>query len=76
MNAATVYTVGHSTMPIDSLVALLQAHRVTAVADVRSSPFSRFSPQFNRDALSAALRATAIHYVFLGVELGARSKDP
>jgi uncharacterized protein (DUF488 family) len=46
------------------------------VADVRSSPYSRINPQFNREPLRAALREAGISYVFMGEELGARSKDP
>ena len=55
---------------------LLRQHDVTAVADVRSAPYSRFSPQFNREALARALDAEGIHYVYLGNELGGRSGDP
>lgn len=72
----TVLTVGHSTHPIGDFVVLLQTHRVTAVADVRSAPYSRFNPQFNRDTVSEALNEHGIRYVFVGRELGARSKDP
>jgi uncharacterized protein (DUF488 family) len=46
------------------------------VCDVRSTPFSRFNPQFNREALQTSLQAAGIAYVFLGKELGARSDDP
>lgn len=46
------------------------------IADVRSSPFSRHMPHFNRDALQASLKASGILYVFLGDELGARRKEP
>lgn len=71
-----VYTVGHSTHSIERFVELLQGAGVTAVADVRSQPFSRYNPQFNRDALMEALPARGIAYVFVGKELGARSDDP
>jgi uncharacterized protein (DUF488 family) len=71
-----IYTVGHSKHPIDRFVALLQRHAIDALADVRSTPYSRFNPQFNRERLQAALAAAGIQYVFLGEELGARSKDP
>ena len=71
-----VLTVGHSTHPIAGFVALVQTHGVTAVADVRSAPYSRFNPQFNRDAVSDALKQHGIRYVFVGQELGARPKDP
>lgn len=71
-----VFTIGHSTHPLDEFMALLKQHAVTALADVRSAPFSRFNPQFNKDALARDLKAHGIKYVFLGRELGARSDDP
>ncbi len=72
----SVLTVGHSTHPMAGFVALVQTHGVTAIADVRSAPYSRFNPQFNRDTISDALREHGIRYVFVGRELGARSEDP
>jgi uncharacterized protein (DUF488 family) len=71
-----IYTIGHSNQPIERFIALLQQHAVDAVADVRSTPYSRFNPQFRKEKLRAALAAAGIRYVFLGEELGARSKDP
>jgi len=71
-----LYTIGHSTHPTEHLLHLLSLHHISAVADVRSSPFSRFNPQFNREILQKALRDAGIEYVFLGKELGARSEDP
>ena len=70
-----VYTVGHSTMPTERLIGLLKQHGITALADVRSQPYSRMNPQFNREDLKEALHEQAIAYAFLGRELGARSKD-
>jgi uncharacterized protein (DUF488 family) len=71
-----IYTIGHSNHPAQRFVELLRQHDIGAVADVRSMPFSRFNPQFNREKLACALREAGIHYVFLGQELGARTKDP
>jgi|SRR5579883_555214 uncharacterized protein (DUF488 family) len=71
-----VFTVGHSTHSFDGLVELLKRHGVTAVADVRSAPFSKFNPQFNKNVLERDLKLKGIKYVFLGRELGARSNDP
>lgn len=70
-----IYTVGHSNHPVEHLLALLQRYGVTALADVRSTPYSRFNPQFRRDALAASLASSSIEYIFLGETLGARSKD-
>jgi uncharacterized protein (DUF488 family) len=71
-----ILTIGHSTHSLDRFVALLKQHAVTAVADVRSAPYSRYNPQFNKAALERGLKAEGIRYVFLGRELGARSDDP
>jgi uncharacterized protein (DUF488 family) len=71
-----IYTIGHSNHPIERFLALLQQHEITAIADVRSTPYSRRNPQFNSKALAAALEARSIAYVSLGKELGARSEDP
>lgn len=72
----TVYTVGHSTHTESVFLDLLHRHQITMVADVRSQPYSRFNPQFNRENLDLALKRAGIAYVFLGRELGARTKDP
>ena len=71
----TVYTIGHSTHSIGRFVELLRQHSVTAVCDVRSRPYSRVNPQFNRETLKEALVKASIKYVFLGEELGARTDD-
>jgi uncharacterized protein (DUF488 family) len=67
-----VLSVGHSHHDLPRLVELLRAAAVDAVADVRSSPFSRRLPQFNRPELEAALKAAGVAYVFLGDLLGGR----
>jgi uncharacterized protein (DUF488 family) len=74
--AAVVYTVGHSNHPLEAFLALLARHRITAIGDVRSDPYSRRNPQFNREPLRDALAQAGIAYVFLGDELGARTRDP
>jgi uncharacterized protein (DUF488 family) len=71
----TIYTVGHSTNTFEQLVSLLRRHEITAVADVRSQPYSRLNPQFNKKPFKAALKNCGLSYVFLGEELGARSAD-
>lgn len=74
--ASMIYSVGHSNHPLAHFLQLLRVHGVNLLADVRSTPYSRFNPQFRRDALTAALNENGIEYLFLGEELGARSKDP
>lgn len=76
MKDGGIFSIGHSTQPLDRFVGLLKKRRIDVVADVRSSPFSRFNPQFNRESLSDALRGAGIKYAFFGRELGARADDP
>jgi uncharacterized protein (DUF488 family) len=71
-----LFTIGHSNHSIEAFIALLQQHGVTALADVRSHPYSRYLPHFNQTPLKTALFDVGIRYVFLGRELGARPSDP
>jgi uncharacterized protein (DUF488 family) len=69
----TIYTVGHSSRTLDELVAILQVHGVSAIADVRRFPGSRKWPHFNQAALQADLPRHGIQYLpFPG--LGGRRK--
>jgi uncharacterized protein (DUF488 family) len=69
------FTIGHSNHAIETFIELLHQHQVTALADVRSSPYSRRFPQFNQSALKAELKTANIAYVPLGDNLGARPRD-
>lgn len=71
-----ILTIGHSTHNVDAFIALLQKNHVDVLADVRSAPYSRFTPHFNRDSLVNTLKTYGIEYLFMGDELGGRSKDP
>jgi len=75
-DALSVLTIGHSAHPWERFAALLQGAGVTAIGDVRTSPYSRRSPHFNRDQLREKLRQVGVAYVFLGGELGGRPKEP
>ena len=70
-----LYTIGHSTHSTEEFVKLLSIHSITAVCDVRSSPYSKYNPQFNRETIQKELKLYGILYVFLGKELGPRSDD-
>ncbi|MCJ7777344.1 MAG: DUF488 domain-containing protein [Sedimentisphaerales bacterium] len=70
-----LYTIGHSNHTIEDFISLLKQYGVTCVADVRSAPYSRYCPQFNKDALAAAPQAAGIAYMFLGRELGGRPRN-
>jgi len=72
----TVFTIGHSTHTLERFMALLELHHITAVADVRSKPYSPRNPQFDREGFKKQLLEAGITYVFLGKELGARCEVP
>ena len=71
-----LFTIGHSIHSVETFVDLLKMHGVTALCDVRSSPYSRYTPQFNRESLKNELAKHHIIYLYLGTELGPRSSDP
>lgn len=58
----TIYTIGHSTRPLAEFLALLEAHRITQLADIRTVPRSRRHPHFAGDALAASLPAAGVAY--------------
>lgn len=74
-DATGVYSIGHSVHSMDAFIELLKGVRIAAIADVRSAPYSRRQPQFNRPALASKLEESGIAYVFLGQELGGRGAD-
>jgi uncharacterized protein (DUF488 family) len=76
MNTPQIFTIGHSNHSLERFTELLRQHSITAVADVRSAPYSRIHPDFNREPLKANLADTGVAYVYLGKELGARPEDP
>ncbi|GAB6269420.1 MAG: DUF488 domain-containing protein [Smithella sp.] len=71
----TLFTIGYSGRSIDDFIDLLKKHKITAVCDVRSTPYSAYNQQFNQETLMNALKSHNIEYVFLGAELGARPRD-
>jgi uncharacterized protein (DUF488 family) len=58
-----IFTVGHSTLPIERFAALLHAYCIERLADIRTVPRSRHNPQFNDNALAEALRVENVDYV-------------
>jgi uncharacterized protein (DUF488 family) len=60
-----IFTVGHSTLPIEDFIAVLEAYGIETLADIRTVPRSRHNPQFNGDALAHALQRQGIVYVAL-----------
>lgn len=71
-DAPTIWTIGHSSHSLKEFLALLRSERIEFLVDVRSYPYSRFSPQYNREDLAISLSGRGLRYLFLGEELGGR----
>ena len=71
-----LYTIGYSCFTVDEFCEALKKNEITALVDVRSQPFSKYKPEFNKDNLKLVLKNSGIEYVFLGKELGARTDAP
>jgi uncharacterized protein (DUF488 family) len=69
-----LYTIGYATKPIETFIQQLHRYQISAVADVRSVPYSKAFQDYRRETLAEILKAEKIHYVYLGDELGPRSK--
>jgi uncharacterized protein (DUF488 family) len=71
-----MFTIGYATKSIDSYIEQLNEQNVTVVADIRSVPYSKVFFDYHQEALKQHLQNAGIRYVYLGDELGPRSKDP
>ncbi len=67
-----IYTIGHSTYNIEIFIGYLKYHNIDTIVDVRSTPYSRFANQFNKELLHSALIKENIFYIYMGDSLGAR----
>ena len=72
----TIYTIGHSNLPLDRFIEALQQFGIQSLVDIRTKPMSRFSPHFNRARLEQSLADAGIAYHFEGEALGGRPTDP
>ena len=70
-----IYTIGHSNRTVENFTALLRKHAIEVVVDVRSQPYSRHVPHFNRETLSCVLREQGFIYEHRGDRLGGRPTD-
>lgn len=70
-----IYTVGYGSRSIDEFIDVLQEHEIAYLIDVRSAPYSRYKPEFSKEALEAELQRRGIRYVFMGETLGGRPDD-
>ena len=76
MTQQSIFTIGHGGRTVESFLELLRQHNITYLIDVRSQPYSRYQPDFTKQALEHHLNAHDIRYVFMGDNLGGRPDDP
>ncbi len=70
----TLHTIGYGARTLEELIAVLQAHHLDYVLDVRTSPYSKFKPEFSREPLNDALKARGVRYIFMGDTLGGQPR--
>ncbi|MGA2349025.1 MAG: DUF488 domain-containing protein [Terracidiphilus sp.] len=73
---SSFFTIGHSNHDFEVWLGLLRQHAIEVVVDVRSSPYSKYVPQFDKELMQRSLENTEIRYLFLGAELGGRPANP
>ncbi len=75
-NRRPLFTIGYGARSLEEFITALKANRIKYLLDVRSSPYSKFKPEFSRDVLQRCLERAGIRYVFMGDVLGGQPKDP
>jgi hypothetical protein len=76
LRMSSFYTLGHSNHATETWIALVRQHHVEVVVDTRSSPHSKYVPQFDKELMQRSLEEAGIRYLFLGAELGGRPSNP
>lgn len=72
---STIYTIGHSNRSVEQLVDLLRSHEIDTVVDVRSEPYSKYVPQFNKREIERELTSAGFQYLYLGDKIGGKPKN-
>lgn len=75
MQYPTIYSIGHSNHDMTVFLKLLKEHAIQVVVDVRSAPYSRYVPQFNKKVIEAAVADAGMRYIFMGCTIGGRPSD-
>lgn len=70
-----LYSIGHSNASLAAFQALLERHQISALADARSRPYSRYNPHFSRERLKQSLEENGINYFFLGDRIGGKPEN-
>lgn len=73
--SGSIYTIGYATKPLEMFINQLKDHDISAVVDVRSVPFSKRFYDYHQPSIRSALKQHGMHYIYMGDELGPRSKS-
>ena len=73
---SSFFTIGHSNHDFEAWLALVRRHQIQVVVDTRSSPYSKYVPQFDRELVQRSLEQAGVRYLFLGDDLGGRPANP
>jgi uncharacterized protein (DUF488 family) len=73
---SSFFTIGHSNHDFEAWLALVRRHQIQVVVDTRSSPYSKYVPQFDRELVQRSLEHAGVRYLFLGDDLGGRPANP
>ena len=74
-SAGVVFTIGHSSLTMAEFIGLLRANEIKVLIDIRSQPYSKYSPHFNSAALQAVTAEQGLQFLLLGRELGGRPTE-
>ena len=69
-----IYTIGHSNVPIENVISLLEKNKIDLLVDVRSVPYSKYVSQVNKENIETAVKAKGMKYLFMGDQLGGKPK--
>ena len=75
MKTTAIFTIGHSNSDVSTFLKLLKDNSIQVVVDVRSAPYSRYVPQFNKKEIESALTAAGFKYIFMGDAIGGKPTD-
>jgi len=70
-----LYTIGHSTHKIEHFLGLLMSYKISRLVDIRSVPYSRYNPQYNRECLKKEIIRNNIEYIYMGEKLGGKPQN-
>jgi ATP-dependent DNA helicase RecQ len=76
MSQTPIFTIGYGKREIDDFLAVLKAHNIAYLIDVRSQPYSRYKPDYSKQFLAQHVQNAGMRYVFMGQQLGGRPTDP